>query len=421
MTNIFLNLFNISIMASWLILVILIIRSIFKEMPKKIIRYLWLVVGLRLILPFSIETGFSLIPSSNTIVISNDSNPVINTGFDMIDNNINLIINNNISHQAEIISRFSFFDFVAIVWLIGLVSILVYGLISYLKVKKRIEVSINHHDNVYLCDDIGTSFIFGIKKPKIYLPSTIDEYQMNYILEHELIHIEHHDYLWKPLGYVLLSIYWFNPMIWIAYILLCRDIESACDERVIEKIGIDAKVDYSEVLLKCSTEKRMLLTCPVAFGEDRVKERVQDILNYCAPKKWMKILSIVVCFVLIVGFLTNPYALENVNILDYESTTYTDEDIEDGIKTVYGNFQTNFRGCTLLEIEYAGDKTSRNYNEWATRHNGDEVMVFYVKFLVDSNGGSNKVFNPNSTYTGFMQILVRKHGSKWRVVDGGYG
>lgn len=422
MSNIFLQLFNISIMASWLILIIIILRSVFKDLPKKVIRYLWLVVGLRLILPFSFETGFSLIPSSKTIIVPNDSIPVINTGFEMIDNNANLLLENNIANKMDVSTLFNtILDLSFIVWIIGAIFIILYGVVCYKRVKQSIEISVNHHDNVFICDDIDTPFILGLQEPKIYLPSTINETQMRYILEHESIHIEYKDHIWKPLGYVLLSVYWFNPIIWVAYILLCRDIESACDERVVEKIGVQLKPEYSETLLYCSTDKKMLLACPVAFGEVRVKERIQDILNYSTPKKWIKRVSIAICLVLSFGFLTDPYALYNVKVVDYESSTYTEDEIEDGIRTVYKNFKTHFGGCTLTEIEYAGDRTSLNYQEWATRHNADEVMVFHITFETDSNGGFDKVFNSNDTYTGFSQILVRKHGSKWRVVDGGYG
>lgn len=422
MSNVFLQLFNISIMASWLILIILILRSVFKDLPKKVIRYLWLVVGLRLILPFSFETGFSLIPSSKTIIAPNDSIPVINTGFEMIDNNANLLLENNIANKMDVSTLFNtILDLSFIVWIIGAIFIILYGVVCYKRVKQSIEISVNHHDNVFICDDIDSPFILGLQEPKIYLPSTINETQMIYILEHESIHIEYKDHIWKPLGYVLLSVYWFNPMIWVAYILLCRDIESACDERVIEKIGVQLKPEYSETLLYCSTDKKMLLACPVAFGEVRVKERIQDILNYSTPKKWIKRISIAICLVLSLGFLTDPYALYNVKVVDYESSTYTEDEIEDGIRTVYKNFKTHFGGCTLTQIEYAGDSASIRFNEWATRHNANQVMVFYISFDVDGSGGQYGALNPNSTYTGFSQILVRKHGSKWRVVDGGYG
>lgn len=421
MSDVIIDLFNISIMASWLIFIIILLRLTFIAMPKKILRYLWLVVGLRLMLPFSLETSLSLIPSSKTILAPNDSILMIHTGFGMIDDNVNLILENNVASQIDIVSIFHLFINIAfIVWIIGLSIILIYGFISYRRVHKLIEVSVNHHDNVYICDDIDTPFIFGYLEPKIYLPSNIDENQMNYILEHEKIHIEHKDHIWKPLGYLLLSIYWFNPLIWIAYILLCRDIESACDERVIEKIGEQSKSEYSETLLYCSTNKKILFACPVAFGEVRVKERIQDILNYCQPKIWVKRVSLLICIVLSVGFLTNPFSLENVVIPDYESSMYTNEEIEAGIKTVYRTIKYNFIGCTPVRIEYGGDGKSIIYNEWAQRYNANEVMVFYADFEVDSRAGGGPL-NPNSTYKNYNFILVRRLGGRWSFVDGGYG
>jgi hypothetical protein len=257
--------------------------------------------------------------------------------------------------------------------------------------------------------------------PKIYLPSTISKEQMSDIICHEKVHIERKDYLWKLLGYVLLSIYWFNPMIWLAYLSFCSDIEGACDQQVIENMDIQSISRYSETLLQCSVNKKSILTCPVAFGEVNVKQRIMDILNYHQPKKWMILGSIVLCLILGVGFICEPFSLKNVHIKDYESDIYTDRDIQNGIETIYKNFQHNFGGCALKEIEYAGDSTSKRYHEWAIRHNADEAIVFYIVFDVDSRGGDDRVFNPNETYIGFKQILVRKNGQNWRVVDGGYG
>ena len=329
----------------------------------------------------------------------------------MIDNKFYLLFENDFNLIFVII--------ITMIWLIGIIIMLVHGISSYKKINQSTQISINHHDNVYICDDIDTPFIFGFKKPKIYLPSNIDENNLQYILTHEQIHIENKDYLWKPLGYLLLSIYWFNPMIWIGYIQLCKDIESACDENVLEKLGIQTKCEYSEVLLKCSSSSNTLFDCPVAFGEIDIKERIQNILIYNSPKKTINKISIILCAILCVGFLTEPYGLDGVKIEPYSSTTYTKHDIDSAMSALYKNFNFYMQGCTLTEIKYAGDNTSKHYIEWANRYNADEVIVFYITFEVGSF--ASPALNPNSTYEGFSQILVRKHGGKWHKVDGGYG
>ena len=194
----------------------------------------------------------------------------------------------------------------AIVWAIGIIAMLVYAAVSYFRLQKKVGASLSVRDNIWICDDIQTPFILGFFKPSIYIPSGTDEAQLPYIIAHENAHLKRCDHWWKPLGYLVLAIHWFNPLVWIAYILLCRDIELACDEKVIRGLNQNESISYSEALLSCSVNRRTVMVCPLAFGEVGVKERVKNVLNYKKPAFWIVAIAVVSSIVLGVCFLTNP-------------------------------------------------------------------------------------------------------------------
>ena len=309
MNNVFINLFNISIMASRLVFVIIIIRILFKKIPKAIYCILWGLVGLRLLLPFSIESTFSLIPSTNTIDTTiHTSRPTIQTGIEIIDNNVNNYISSNYFEGVTVETNYfdNLINTLSIIWIIGIILMVLYSIYSYYKIYKQVQASILYKDNIYFCDDIDSPFILGIFNPKIYNPSYLDEKQMLYVLKHEQAHLKRKDHFYKPIGFTLLSIYWFNPILWIAYILLCRDIEAACDEKVIKDMNNASKKEYSETLFNCSVQRNMIMVCPLAFGEAGVKERIKTIINYKKPSFWIIVLSIILCIGISIGFLTNP-------------------------------------------------------------------------------------------------------------------
>lgn len=311
MANIFVDLFNMSITASYLILAIMIVRLLLKKVPKWITCLLWALVGIRLVFPFSIESALSLIPSSQTIAVNDSSigRPfTIQSGVPAIDVNVNEFVASKY-YEGVTVPQNTFTDMttiLAIVWLVGLFAMLLYGVISYLRLRKRVGVSLLFRDNIYYCDNIDTPFILGFLKPKIYVPSGLSEEQLNYITLHEKAHLKRKDHFWKPLGFVLLSVYWFNPVIWIAYVLFCRDIESACDEKVIKNMPNIEKKGYSETLVSCSVRRRMIMACPLAFGEVGVKQRIKSVLNYKKPAFWIIIVAVLLIIVIAVCFLTNP-------------------------------------------------------------------------------------------------------------------
>ena len=311
MAAVFLKLLNLSISASWLVLAVLVLRLVSKRSPKWVNVLLWGIVALRLVLPFSIESALSLIPSAETVspaAVQFDPAPTITSGVSVIDNAVNPSLSEHFSAvpTASVNPLYVWTEIAGWVWLIGLGAMLLYALVSYLRLRRRVSVSLPVQDHIYLCDAISSPFILGVVKPHIYLPSDLDEVQRQNVLAHEQAHLARRDHWWKPLGFALLAVYWFNPVLWLAYTLLCRDIELACDERVIRTMDESAVKTYSTVLLACSMPRKAVITCPLAFGEVGVKERVRNALHYKKPAFWVVAASVAVCVVVAVCFLTNP-------------------------------------------------------------------------------------------------------------------
>ena len=311
MAAVFLKLLNLSISASWLVLAVLVLRLVSKRSPKWMNVLLWGIVALRLVLPFSVESALSLIPSAETVspaAVQFDPAPTITSGVKIIDNAVNPSLSEHFAAvpTASVNPLYVWTEIAGWVWLIGLGAMLLYALVSYLRLRRRVRVSLPVQDHIYLCDAISSPFILGVVKPHIYLPSGLDEVQRQNVLAHEQAHLARRDHWWKPLGFALLAVYWFNPALWLAYTLLCRDIELACDERVIRTMDESAVKTYSTVLLACSMPRKAVITCPLAFGEVGVKERVRNALHYKKPAFWVVAASVAVCVVVAVCFLTNP-------------------------------------------------------------------------------------------------------------------
>ena len=338
MAAVFLKLLNLSISASWLVLAVLVLRLISKRSPKWVNVLLWGIVALRLVLPFSIESALSLIPSAETVspaAVQFDPAPTITSGVSVIDNAVNPSLSEHFAAvpTASVNPLYVWAYLAGWVWLIGLGAMLLYALVSYLRLRRRVSVSLPIQDHIYLCDAISSPFILGVVKPHIYLPSGLDEVQRQNVLAHEQAHLARRDHWWKPLGFALLAVYWFNPVLWLAYTLLCRDIELACDERVIRTMDESAVKTYSTVLLACSMPRKAVITCPLAFGEVGVKERVKNALHYKKPAFWVVAASVAVCVVVAVCFLTNPRTdTDAAGLVGFhrEQVTYADVTDESG-------------------------------------------------------------------------------------------
>ena len=310
MQDFFVYLLNMSITASYAIIAVIILRLFLKKAPKKFSCALWGIVAFRLVCPVSFESPWSLIPSAQSLPhdILYAATPQINSGIPALNHAVNPILENSFSAEASFSAnpmQIAMFFF-SIVWIIVLTILLIYAAAAYIRLKRKIASAVPLQENVFESENISSPFLFGFFQPKIYLPLNIDKQHMAFVIEHEKAHIKRCDHWLKLLAYLLLCIYWFNPLIWLAYILFCRDIESACDEKVIDKLGEDVKKSYSSALLYCSLKRAVIPACPLAFGEIGVKQRIKNILSYKKLPFWAIATLIIVMVVLGVCLMTNP-------------------------------------------------------------------------------------------------------------------
>lgn len=338
MSRIFSDVLQMSIVAAWMIPIVMVFRLLLKRAPKWVNLVLWGLVGLRLVCPFVPESRFSLMPKLPILsgylygnMIGNSAGNAFRA--DTLQSGTNF--SNNISQTAldgsmgaagsgmggvfgitgsgmgafgtgvwripeRLLSIFT------ILWLAGVILFTGYAVYSYVRVRRQVAEAMWLRENLWICDEVKSSFILGLHKPKIYLSSSMDEAQYPYVIAHEQAHLKRGDQWWKPLGFLILAIHWFNPFVWAAYILFCSDLELACDESAVKKLNPQERKDYSYALLSCSMQRRLVTVCPLAFGEAGVKKRVKEILNYKKPTFWVVLAAVVVCVIVAVCFLTNP-------------------------------------------------------------------------------------------------------------------
>ena len=275
MTGLFLKIVNMSIAASWLVLAVLALRFVLKKAPKWVNVLLWGIVAVRLVCPISIESALSLIPSAETIPHEVLSGPsfTVETGIAPIDTQINHYLGDRYFEGVTVPADngVRVVTVLAAIWGVGMLLLAAYTALSYWRLRRRVSEAVILRENIYQSEKVASPFVLGIIKPKIYLPYNMNERDMEHVAAHENAHIRRRDHWWKPLGFLLLTVHWFNPMMWLAYILLCRDIELACDEKVIKEMGNEQKADYTQALVACSVNRRMIAACPLAFGEVGVK------------------------------------------------------------------------------------------------------------------------------------------------------
>lgn len=392
MNELFLNVVNMSLSASFIVLIILILRKILNKAPKWIHVLLWTIVAIRLVCPITIESVVSLLPSAEVInpailvetpSITNEITTV-NTGIPVINDMINPVIYNtvleisvkdNVNILQLLITLFTN------IWIVGVIGFILYAIISCIRIDKRIQTAVLLSDNIYQSENVHSPFVFGVMKPRIYLPSNLSEQDKPYVIAHEQMHIQRKDYLWKPIGFILLSIYWFNPILWLAYILLCKDIELACDEKVIYDLNYEQRADYSQSLLSCSIKQHMITACPIAFGEVGVKERVKQIVQYKKPSFWLIVVAIVISAVMGVSLLTSPInntekVLKRIEKMQYDSFTQK--------QTIY---TLSIDTSKLTNEMYTKEGYTFNKNEMIV-YNGKPTNIYLskVKLLeTDSN------------------------------------
>lgn len=334
MEAVFAKLVSISIVANWLILAVILLRVLLKKAPRWITCILWVLVAVRLVFPFSIESPVSLIPETTSVIqeavdtnlIHPEVVPSDTAEFTAQEENDNTYISSKSSVSI-----------IPFVWCFGVSLMLCYLVFSYFKMLWLVREAVPEREKIWVCDAVTTPFILGIIRPKIYLPSGLQEPNREYVIAHEQSHLRCKDHWWKPMAFVLLSVFWFNPLMWIAYTLVCRDIEFACDERVVHHYGLPEKKAYSEALLECSNNRKLVLACPVAFGETAVIQRVRNVLNYKRPRFWIILISIIVIIITAIGFLTVPAkkdASDPVSTVPVQDEVRVAESLKDAIEPV---------------------------------------------------------------------------------------
>ena len=386
MEMIFLNVFNRSLAAGWLILAVIVVRLLLKKAPRRLSCVLWAVVAVRLLCPFFPASSFSLIPSGETIsaeVVRFAPAPAIDSGIPALNEALNPMIGERFAPApgTSVNPLYIWTAIAGIAWLVGVAVMAGYALLSSLRMRSVVREAVplgmcgelyetgeagmcgesyetgeagmcgesyeagevgtcaEPHgarplktgaalpDNVWLCDAVRSPFILGIVRPKIYLPSGITREQMLCILAHEQAHVERLDHCLKPFGWLLLSVYWFHPLVWIAYMLFCRDLELACDEKVVGGMDLDGRKAYSHALLACSLQRKMIFSYPLAFGEIGVRERVKGILHYRKPAGWIAAVAVLACAAVAVCFLTDPKEKADDSKIRYLDQWYSRSDL----------------------------------------------------------------------------------------------
>lgn len=314
MSELFLKIVNMSISASCVVIAVLTLRFCLKKAPKWVNVLLWGIVAVRMVFPFSIESVLSLIPSAETIspTIMMEQSPSVQTGVPALNHVINPVISGSFTPApgASANPLQIWIPVLAGIWLFGIAALFLYSAVSYWRLRRKVCEAVILRGNIYQSEKVCSPFVLGIIRPKIYLPYHMDSREMDHVIAHEQTHIRRKDHWWKPLGFLLLTTHWFNPLMWLSYILLCQDIELACDEKVIRKMSNEQRADYTQALVACSVDRRLITACPLAFGEIGVKERVKSVMNYKKPAFWIVLASVIVCAVIAVCFLTNPIGFQ---------------------------------------------------------------------------------------------------------------
>lgn len=313
METIFIAFLNRSLSASVMILAVVLLRPLLKRAPRWTSLLLWAMVALRLMVPFSIESRVSLIPAAEPIPtqIAQMPSPAVETGIPAVNQAVNPILMQRFTPDPiSSVNPLQVVQWAAsLLWMAGILGMLLLLLLSFLRAKRRVRAGIPLAGQVYVCDEVRSPFVLGVMRPHIYLPSDLDEKTRESVLLHEQAHLQRRDHWWKPLGFLILALHWFNPLCWLAYILFCRDIEAACDEKVIALMDADGRAAYSQALLDCSRPQRVVTVCPLAFGETGVKSRVKAVLGYRKPLVRAVVAALTVLVIVAVCFLTDPQAV----------------------------------------------------------------------------------------------------------------
>ena len=416
------DILNTSIAASWMVLAVLVLRFTLKKAPKWTRVALWGLVATRLLLPFSIESAFSLIPSAQTVpeeVLRYEGVQLKEPAhLDVISNPV---IAGNVSIELEQTADRLQIHMIhtTFIWFIGIAILFLYTIISYWSLHRKVDTAVLYRGNIFQSENVSSPFVLGIIRPRIYLPFKIDAQDMEHVIAHEQAHLKRKDHCWKPLGFLLLAIHWFNPVMWLAYIVLCRDIELACDEKVIKELGNEQRADYTQALVSCSINRHLIAACPLAFGEVGVKERVKAVMNYKKPAFRLILVAVIACVFLAVCFLTNPK--ESVADDIYANKGYTviyQQPIELTLsvdKTLLPDTIYTAEGHVFEEgevVTYQTDHTTIYLQKVMLSNESDEQLYFLFDYFYDiSNYGSLispfYVKDKNGVVSTYMSLISR--------------
>lgn len=399
MSEFFIKIINMSISASWLLLVVIVIRFFFRRVPKWLCVLLWGFVAVRLICPFSFESILSLIPSAETVSpqIMMDRTPQVTTGIYSLNAVLNPIISESFApHPTASANPLQILIPVAsIVWIAGMLLMLVYTAVSAWILQRKVATAVLWRDNIFQSEKIESPFVFGVIRPKIYLPFQMDEQGIAHVVAHEQAHIARKDHLWKIVGFLILTIHWFNPMVWIGYALLCRDIELACDERVIRNMDNENRADYAQVLVTCSVARGGMGICPLAFGEVGIKARVKSVADYKKPTRWGILFAIIICIVVAVCFLTNPATSVNEKLSVF---------LDCGIAN---RFQTE---------KTAGNASCVNWKVLGTEKHGSKTTI-YMWVLYEEYSMDNGILRQETGVHIPTVITAERNGGAYKLVE----
>lgn len=406
MGEVFLTLLHMSVTAGYMILAVVALRVILKKAPKWIICLLWGLVGVRLACPVSVKSVFSLIPRGESVPRETAAAPygAFDPGPAVFGEAANSVVASaEASNAAAHAPRTDvFITAVSAVWLAGVAVMLVCALVSYMKLKRSVATAVPSKDGVFVCDEIAAPFLFGLFRPAIYVPAHLPEETLQNVVEHETAHFKRGDHLWKPLGYLLLAAHWFNPLCWLAYMLLCRDIEAACDEKVIRRKDKAGLAAYSQALLDCSFQRAGVSAYPLAFGEVGVKQRVRSVLGYKKPKLRVLLTAAVLCALVVASLMTDPVAAA-ISFALPEGVT------EIAVTHILGG---------KTEEHRAGGKALRRWNVWLSGLRGEEAPFAPDKTPGDVNGGERYVITASAPNGSAQYVYIKdENGDVWLLAD----
>ena len=406
MGAVFLKLLQMSVTAGYMILAVVALRVVLKKAPKWIICLLWGFVGVRLACPVSVKSVFSLIPRGETAPRGMGAAPygAFDAGSAVVNEAAVPALSSAAAPAAADAARTDvFITAVSAVWLAGVAVMLVCALVSYMKLKRSVATAVPSKDGVMVCDEIASPFLLGLIRPTVYVPADLPEATLQNVVEHETAHFKRGDHVWKPLGYLLLAAHWFNPLCWLAYLLLCRDIEAACDEKVIRRKDKAGLAAYSQALLDCSFPRTGFSACPLAFGEVGVKQRIRSVLGYKKPAGWVLLTAAVLCAVVCVCLMTDPVAFAGSFAFPADVTEATVTHILGG--------QT--------EERRVGGETMQRLNAWLSGLRCEERAFAPGKTPGDVNGGERYVITASAPNGSAQYVYIKdENGDVWLLADG---